>query len=89
MIGKTEDASVKAGLALYEKRLGHYLDFRINELPAARGKEPKEQKEKDGETLLKKLNTSDVLILLDENGTEYDIIKVTLSSGDTLMYEDG
>ena len=28
-------------------------------------------------------------IYYDENGTEYDIIKVTLSSGDTLMYEDG
>lgn len=27
-------------------------------------------------------------VYYDENGTEYDIVKVTLSSGDTLMYED-
>ncbi len=74
VIGKTEDPAVKAGLALYEGRLRHYLDYQLTELPAAKVTEPLKQKEKEGEALLKLLKPSDVLVLLDEKGKEYDSV---------------
>ena len=34
-------------------------------------------------------NSVTARIYYDENGTEYNIVSITLSAGDTLMYEDG
>ena len=71
-IGKTDDANLKALIAAYSKRLNRYVSFSIEIIPdikQAKSLTVALQKEKEGQVLLQKLNTTDHLILLDERGT--------------------
>ena len=73
-IGKTSISYVKEGIAEYVKRLKRFLPYSILELPDARkaGKiSEQEQKEAEGEQILRGLNDSDMVVLLDERGKEY------------------
>ena len=52
----------------------HYINFELEVIPDiknAKNLSEPEQKEKEGELILKKLIPTDVLILLDEKGKEY------------------
>lgn len=71
LTGKTDEVHFRDAMAVYEKRLKHYLDLKVAELPAAKGLSPEQQKTKEGQQLLKQLAPSDVLVLLDEKGKEY------------------
>lgn len=74
-IGKTEDTYLKEGVSIYEKRLKHYTQFVVDEIPAlknAKNFSQEEQKKKEGELILKKLGNSDFVILLDEKGKEFN-----------------
>ncbi len=58
----------------YENRLKHYVKFELEVIPDLKNTKnlsETEQKEQEGQLILKKLNTSDALILLDENGKHY------------------
>ena len=71
-IGKTDDKNLQQLIASYESRLRHYVKFELELIPDvknAKNLSEKEQKEKEGVLILKKINASDQLILLDENGT--------------------
>lgn len=73
-IGKTDSASLQDLITDYEKRLRHYIKFDLDIIPAiknAKNLSEAQQKEKEGELILKKLNVTDVLILLDENGKQF------------------
>lgn len=73
-IGKTTFDFVKDGMAMYEKRIGRYLNYTRIELPALSGTaslSPEEIKEKEGNMLLKKFREGDRIILLDEKGQRY------------------
>lgn len=73
-IGKTEEAWLQEGIEKYEKRLRHYISSQILIIPAlkqTKSLSEAQQKTKEGEELLAKLETSDILILLDEKGKEY------------------
>jgi 23S rRNA (pseudouridine1915-N3)-methyltransferase len=75
--GKTEDKYLIEGCSNYEKRLKHYTTFETIVIPALKNTKAlsvEQQKEKEGELLLKLITNSDVLILLDENGKEYDSV---------------
>ncbi|MAN58781.1 MAG: 23S rRNA (pseudouridine(1915)-N(3))-methyltransferase RlmH [Flavobacteriaceae bacterium] len=70
-IGKTDDKQLQSLIAEYTKRLGHYVPFSLEVIPD--GKHTKNlsemlQKQAEGAEILKRTATSDVLILLDENG---------------------
>lgn len=72
-IGKTAISYIREGIAEYCKRLSRYVPYSIVELPDVRkGRmSENEQKEAEGELLLRYLNESDHVALLDERGREY------------------
>lgn len=72
--GKTEDDHIIKGFDIYEKRLKHYLSVETIVIPALKNTKAlsiEQQKQKEGELTLKHIQSSDRLILLDENGKEY------------------
>jgi 23S rRNA (pseudouridine1915-N3)-methyltransferase len=73
-IGKTDDKNLQALIATYEKRLKHYIRFESEIIPDIRNVKnlsQKEQKEKEGVLILKKISPFDQLILLDEKGKDF------------------
>lgn len=67
--GKTTESYVSGGMMLYLERLKHYCKFSYIELEAGKG-DAVQLKKKEGENILKKTGSQDVLILLDEKGKE-------------------
>lgn len=70
-IGKTDDQHLVALIEEYSRRLSHYISFELQLVPDIKNtKNLSEalQKQKEAEALLKKLDPSDVVILLDEKG---------------------
>lgn len=73
-IGKTNERYLEEGMALYEKRLKHYLPFQWTVLPDIKGAgnlSEQQLKAKEGESTLSKLKDDDLLILLDERGCSF------------------
>jgi len=73
-IGKTQDNYLETGVAIYTKRLTHYISFDIQCIPDVRqaGKmEAATLKIKEGELVLGKLRPDDFLVLLDEQGQRF------------------
>lgn len=73
-IGKTDNKNLQQLIAMYEKRLKHYIKFEIEIIPDiknAKNLSEKQQKEKEGELILKKIQTFDYLVLLDEKGEQF------------------
>lgn len=61
----------------YTKRLIHYIKFEFDVIPDLKKVKhltEAQQKQKEGELILSKISTTDVLILLDENGKQYDSV---------------
>lgn len=80
-IGKTDDANLISLIENYTKRLGFYVKFKLEIIPDIKNVKKlseQEQKSKEGSVLLSKLQKSDTLVLLDENGKQFD--SVTFSS---------
>ncbi|MFD1770985.1 23S rRNA (pseudouridine(1915)-N(3))-methyltransferase RlmH [Sphingobacterium suaedae] len=73
-IGKTDESFVRDGIDNYLKRLKHYTSFDITVIPDIKNSKnlsQDQQKAKEGELLLKHLNNSDVVVLLDERGKDF------------------
>ena len=73
-IGKTDDKNLQTLIETYQKRLKHYINFTIEIIPDIKNVKnlsEVQQKEKEGELILKKLSNTDILILLDEKGKEF------------------
>ena len=69
---------VEALVAMYTKRLNHYVRFAITTIADVRNTKKlseTEQKRLEGEAILKLLTDSDHLMLLDEHGAEYRSIE--------------
>ena len=76
-IGKTDSKELQDLIEDYQKRLGFYVKFEFEILPDLKNTKnltEDQQKQKEGELILSKLNPSDVLILLDENGKQTDSV---------------
>lgn len=76
-IGKTDNKNLIALIEDYKKRLSFYIKFELEILPdlkKVKHLSVTQQKEKEGELILAKTQTSDVLILLDENGKQLDSV---------------
>ena len=72
-IGKTDDKNLQTLIEAYQNRLKHYINFEIDviaDIKNVKNLTEAQQKEKEGELILKKLTATDVLILLDEKGTQ-------------------
>ncbi len=77
VIGKTSESYLKQGIELYVKRLSHYLPFQMIVIPdvkTSKGMKPIQLKEKEGEAILQKLKSEDLLILLDEKGKSFNSV---------------
>ncbi|TMM53653.1 23S rRNA (pseudouridine(1915)-N(3))-methyltransferase RlmH [Maribacter algarum] len=76
-IGKTDNKELQQLIAAYQNRLKHYIKFELEIIPDiknAKNMSEAQQKEKEGEQILKKLNATDVLVLLDEKGMQYSSV---------------
>ena len=73
-IGKTDNSELNSLINDYTKRLGHYIKFKLEIIPdlkKVKNLSEAQQKEKEGDLILKQTTKSDVLILLDENGKQF------------------
>ncbi len=73
-IGKTDQKSLQQLIEEYQKRLNFYIKFDLEIIPDIRNAKnltENQQKEKEGELILSKINPADFLILLDENGKQF------------------
>ena len=73
IVGKTTDKHFDAGINDYAGRIKHYLPFEITIIPELKNTKSlseEQQKEKEGEQILKLLTSSDTVVLLDEHGKE-------------------
>ena len=76
-IGKTDNSQLISLIEEYKKRLGFYVKFHfeiIPDLKKTKTLSEAQQKEKEGELILKKIEKSDTLILLDENGKQFSSV---------------
>lgn len=77
-IGKTDSKQLRELIAEYAKRLGFYVNFELDIVPDIKNTKnlsEVQQKEKEGELILKKITSRDQLILLDENGKNYSSVE--------------
>lgn len=76
-VGKTDDKQLNDLINNYIKRLQFYIKFSFEIIPDiknAKNLSEAQQKEKEGKLILNHVENSDVLILLDENGKQYDSV---------------
>ena len=73
LVGKTTDRHFQAGISDYVERIGHYMPFElvtIPELKNTKSLSEEQQKAAEGELILKQIQASDTVVLLDEHGRE-------------------
>ncbi|GAA3583866.1 23S rRNA (pseudouridine(1915)-N(3))-methyltransferase RlmH [Snuella lapsa] len=76
-IGKTDSKALQLLIDDYKKRLGFYIKFSLEIIPDIKNSKnlsETQQKQKEGELILNKLSPTDILILLDENGKQFDSV---------------
>ncbi|MFH4964388.1 23S rRNA (pseudouridine(1915)-N(3))-methyltransferase RlmH [Gaetbulibacter sp. M235] len=76
-IGKTDNKALQLLIEDYQKRLNFYIKFNfeiIQDLKKTKNLSEEQQKQKEGELILSSLTSTDVLILLDENGKQLDSV---------------
>jgi 23S rRNA (pseudouridine1915-N3)-methyltransferase len=76
--GKTRFPFIREGIEEYRRRLVHYTDFQIRELPDMKnsGSWPeKKVKEEEAKTILKAIDNRDYVVLLDERGKHMDSLE--------------
>ncbi len=77
-VGKTDDKNLIQLIELYQNRLKHYVKFELEIIPDiknAKNLSEAQQKEKEGELILSKLQNTDQLLLLDDKGKHYTSIE--------------
>lgn len=73
LVGKTVNKHFVAGINDYVERIGHYMPFELVTIPELKNTKAlteELQKEREGELILKLLQPTDTVVLLDEHGME-------------------
>lgn len=76
-IGKTDNKNLEILIEDYTKRLKHYVTFAFEVIPDiknAKNLSKSQQKQLEGQEILKRITPSDALIILDENGKSYSSV---------------
>lgn len=76
-IGKTDHKQLQQLIEEYTKRLGFYVPFTLELIPDIKNVKnisEKQQKQAEGNEILKRISTPDTLVLLDENGKTYSSV---------------
>lgn len=74
VVGKTNQDFVRQGLDEFCMRLAHYFPFELEILPDIKNTKhlpAEQQKEKEGEIILRSFQSGDYIVLLDERGKEF------------------
>ena len=72
-VGKTTSKHFQAVIADYVERIGHHMPFDVVTIPELKNTKSlteEQQKQTEGELILKQLQPSDTVVLLDEHGRE-------------------
>lgn len=98
VVGKTTDTHIETLIQEYQKRLTHYLTFALQVIPELKNTKAltsEQQKQAEGEMILKAVTSSADLILLDEHGKEFrsiefaDYVQKRMSSGRDVVFVIG
>ena len=98
VVGKTTDTHIDTLIQEYQKRLTHYLTFALQVIPELKNTKAltsEQQKQAEGEMILKAVTSSADLILLDEHGKEFrsiefaDYVQKRMSSGRDVVFVVG
>lgn len=74
LVGKTTEKLYAEAIEDYACRISHYTPFNIKVIPDLKNSKSlseKQQKEKEGELILKSIEDKSLVVLLDERGKEY------------------
>lgn len=74
LTGRTNIKYIEDGFEEYKKRINHYIDFKIKEIPSIKNSKNlsiNQQKDKEAVEIFRHISDTDVVILLDEKGKEY------------------
>lgn len=78
VIGKTDASYFVEAINEYKNRVSHYVPFDMDVIPDVKNVKhlsEEQQKEKEGELILKALQPSDYVVLLDEKGKEFTSVQ--------------
>lgn len=78
-VGKTTSKDFQKIIDEYVERLSHYTQFAIVTIPELKNTKaltPEQQKQMEGELILRQVRESDHLVLLDEHGKEFRSIEL-------------
>lgn len=78
LVGKTINKHFVAGIEDYADRISHYMPFEIVTIPELRNTKnlsEDQQKTYEGELILRQIQPSDTVVLLDEHGKEFRSIE--------------
>lgn len=98
VVGKTTDKHVETLIQEYQKRLTHYIPFALQVIPELKNTKAltaEQQKQAEGELILRTITPSTDLILLDEHGKEFrsiefaDYLQKKMSSGRDIVFVVG
>ncbi len=74
LIGRTVNKHFCAGIDDYTERIGHYMPFEIKIIPDIKNTKnitEEQQKQAEGELILKQIQPTDTMVLMDEKGYGY------------------
>ncbi len=98
VVGKTTDGHIEALISEYQKRLQHYVPFTLQVIPELKNTKAlssEQQKQAEGEMILKQVTPATDLVLLDEHGKEFrsieyaDYIQKKMASGRDVVFVVG
>lgn len=95
-VGKTNESYLKEGINIYVERIKHFIPFEMIEISDIKTKAVSNInfiKDNEAQALQKHINQGDIVILLDENGVQYDskkfasfIEKCTLQNNKCIVF---
>lgn len=74
LVGRTVNKHFVAGINDYTERIGHYMPFEVVTIPEMKNTKnmtETQQKQAEGDLILKQLSPSDTVVLMDEHGKEF------------------
>jgi 23S rRNA (pseudouridine1915-N3)-methyltransferase len=98
VVGKTADAHIESLIQQYQKRLTHYISFTLQVIPELKNTKAlttEQQKQIEGELILRAVTPANDLVILDEHGKEFrsiefaDYLQKKMSSGRDLVFVIG
>jgi 23S rRNA (pseudouridine1915-N3)-methyltransferase len=98
VVGKTTDTHIESLIQEYQKRLTHYVPFQLQVIPELKNTKAltaEQQKQTEGELILRTITPATDLVLLDEHGKEFrsieyaDYVQKKMSSGRDVVFVVG